>query len=192
MAHWVAQLGAADFEVRESAQRRLAELGDAAAPHLVGAVADPNPEKAGRAAVLLGTPTDPALRVELAANLLATTDPDTMEWAVHMLFDSPGEVCDLFMERAERARGVERVVFEPIVEQLRSWKRMDDLFQRHHARIRQEKPEDAARMLEMHLSSNLYHAEAAYWMALDALMEYRARNLHGYEAVRKPASRPAR
>ncbi len=164
-------LGARAFQTREAAQRELKELGDEAAVYLIPFVSDPNNEIASRVTAALATPRDPALRVELAIRLLTTTDPDWMERGVYVLFSSPGDVCDLFVERTRKAKGLSRVVLEPVREQLLEWKRMDEVFQRNYERIRLKSEEKAEALRKSNEDSRLYHAEAAYWGAHDALLD---------------------
>ncbi|HKQ47277.1 MAG TPA: hypothetical protein VJZ71_04305 [Phycisphaerae bacterium] len=169
----VAELGSPDFKARESAHRQLAAMGDAVSVELIEYIADPDEEIASRVVALLGKPKDPALRVEVAVRLLSTADPDWMERGVHLLFESPAEIIERFFDRTKDARGVERVIFDIVGERLRSWKKMDDIFQANYARAKEKNPEAAERLLQSNRESNLYDAEAAYWSAVEAVEDYR-------------------
>jgi hypothetical protein len=142
----IAELGAADFKTREAAHRRLEALGDSASAELIEHVADSNEEIANRVVAILGKPKDPAVRVELAVRLLETADPDWMEKGVYLLFDSPEEVIDLYFRRTKGAHGLQRMIFEIVGQQLRSWKKMNDIFQDNYERIRRKNPEAAERL----------------------------------------------
>lgn len=168
----VAQLGAREFQQREQAQHELAAIGEQALHHLLPYVTSEDQEIASRVASILGTPRDPELRVKLAMRLIESTDPDWMERGVHMLFKSPGEVFEPFMERTKSARGIGRVLYAPVREQFEAWKRMDDMIQRTYERVRMKDAERAEQLLKTHAESNMYCAEAAYWGALEALEDY--------------------
>jgi hypothetical protein len=187
----VSQLGSADFKTREAAHRRLAEMGEEVSAELVGYVTDPNEEIASRVVALLGKPKDPALRVEAAVRLLATADPDWMEKGVYLLFDSPKEILDQYFERTKEAHGVERVIFEIVGERLRSWKKMNDIFESNYARAKEKNPEAAARLRQSNRDSNLYDAEAAYWSAVEAVADYRDPQGGEPRATTRPSSHPA-
>ncbi len=182
----VRQLGAAKYAVRESAQKQLAEMGEAALPYLMEFIGSENAEVSTRVASVIRRPKNPALRVEIAARLLSTADPDQMESGVYMLFESPLEDHDLFVERMRRARGVERAILEPVAERLAVWKDITERFNRRYARLRREKPEAAERELKNHRETKYYQAEAAYWPALEALEEYEVRD----RPVHRPTTRP--
>jgi len=172
----VRQLGSAKYAARESAQKQLADMGEAALPYLMEFIGSDIPEVANRIASVIRRPKSPPLRVEIAARLLATTDPDQMESGVYMLFESPVEDCDLFAERVKNATGVERVIFEPVAERLAVWKDMTVRLNRRYAKLRRDKPEAAERELKNHRETKYYQAEAAYWPALEALEEYEVRD----------------
>lgn len=177
----VAQLGAREFKLREQAQRELAGLGESALAYLVPHVTSKDPEVAARVASLLGTPTDPALRVELAIRLIESTDPDWLERGVHMLFKNPEESYALFMERTASSRGVLRAICAPIREQFESWKRLDKVFQRTYSRMKEKDLERAEQMRKSHAESSMYCAEAAYWSALEALEDFRQHPIEALE-----------
>lgn len=167
----IAQLGDVDFTLRDRAEAELKSLGEVAVPLLIEHVSSDNSEIAARSAHILGTPADPVLRVELAVRLLSTTDPDEIERAVHMLFEEPSRVCDVFVKRTETLVGDTRVLAEPIARQLAVWKGKDELTQRNIARFRETNPDAARRIATMHEESRLYDAEAAYWIAWDTLLD---------------------
>lgn len=172
----VRQLGAAEYAVRESAQKQLADMGEAALPYLMEFIGSDDSEVSNRVASVIRRPKTPALRVEVAARLLSTADPDQIESGVYMIFESPVEDYDLFVERMRKTRGVERAIFEPVAERLAIWKEMTERFNRRYARLRREKPEAAERELKNHRETKYYQAEAAYWPALEALEEYEVRD----------------
>jgi len=181
----VRQLGAAEYAVRESAQKRLADMGEAALPYLMEFIGSGDSEVSTRVASVIRRPKTPALRVEIAVRLLSTTDPDQMESGVYMLFESPVEDYDLFVERMRKTRGVERAILEPVAERLATWKDMTERFNRRYARLSREKPDVAERELKNHRETMYYQAEAAYWPALEALEEYEVRD-------HAPTSRPGK
>lgn len=189
VARLVSELGSARFQGRESAQRQLEGLGGAAMPFLVEHINDPDPEVAARVSALIRSPRDPALRVDVAVRLLETCHPDWMERAVFMLFEEPAEVCDAFIARAGERTGVHGAVFGAVAERFESWKRQDEVFNRHYERIRRKNPEGAARLLEMHRGGFMYEAEAAYHAAVEALLDHRGGKERASRAAR-PASRP--
>ena len=182
----VRQLGAAEYAVRESAQKQLADMGEVALPYLMEFIGGENPEVSNRVASVIRRPKTPALRVEIAARLLSTADPDQMECGVYMLFESPIEDYDLFVQHLRKARGVERAIFEPVAERLAVWKEITERFNQRYAKLRREKPEAAARELKNHRETKYYQAEAAYWPALEALEEYEVRD----RPFHRPTTRP--
>lgn len=184
----VRQLGAEQYAVRESAQKKLADMGEVALPYLMEFIGSDNPEVSNRVASVIRRPKSPALRVEIAARLLSTADPDQMESGVYMLFESPVEDYDLFVARMRKARGIERAIFEPVAERLAIWKEMTERFNRRYARLRREKPDAAERELKNHRETKYYQAEAAYWPALEALEEYEVRD----RPVHRPTTRPGK
>ena len=186
----VAALGSPDFAAREAAHQRLAGMGESINKELVHFIADPNEEIASRVVALLGKPKDPALRVEAAVRLLATADPDWMEKGVYLLFDSPNEILDLYFQRTKDARGVERVIYDIVGERLRSWKKMNDIFEANYARAKEKNPEAAERLRQSNRESNLYDAEAAYWSAVEAVADYRDPQGGEQGATSQPISRP--
>lgn len=186
----VADLGSPDFKTRERADDRLRKLGESANAELIEHVTDPNEEIASRVVALLGKPKDPALRVELAVRLLSTADPDWMEKGVYLLFDSPREIIDLYRARTKDAQGIQRVIFNIVGEQLRSWKKMNDVFLENYERIKRKDPQAAERLLETGRDSNFYDAEAAYWSAVEAVEDYRVVEKDDRAATSQPASHP--
>lgn len=164
-------LGSPRFKARQAAQRQLQVIGEAATPFLLPYISDPNPEIAGRVASLIRTPSDPELRVELAWRLLTTTNPDWMERAVHIVFEEPAETCDLFLARAKNAAGIDRVVSGPVVDWLEQWRKDNQRIRRQYEKTKRRDPAAAARLLDLQSGTNLYLAEAAYWEALEALLE---------------------
>ncbi len=188
VARLVRDLGSPRFTVRQAAQLRLSRMGDAVLPRLIPHVSDADPEVAARVAALIHSPADPALRVDLALRLMGTTNPDWIERAVHMLFETPAETCDLFIERAERARGVDRVLADPIAEEFRQWRQQERFFRRQYERIKSKDPRAAARLLKQHRAGDIYRAEAAYWSVVEALLDYRGAGPASRAA--EPATRP--
>ncbi len=183
----VAELGAPAYRVRENAQKRLAKLGEKAMPHLVEFIGTGGPEVSNRVTALITRPDDPHVRVEVAVRLLATADPDWMEPAVYMLFETPTVDYDLFVRRTAGAKGIEQAIFEPVAEQLHTWKRSTELFDKRQVRLLREKKAEAARKeRKLHEGSKLYQAEAAYWSAVEAAEEYGVPK----PARRNPATRP--
>lgn len=187
----VNRLADRSFATREDAQRRLEAMAETAAIHLARFITDPNPEIASRVAAILGTPRDPIVRTELAIRLIESTDPDWMERGVHMLFANPAETGEPFMERTRGEVGIRRVIFEPIREQMASWQRQENMFQRTYARMKEKNPERAEQLRRTHADSRLYCAEAAYWSAYDALLEEQSLGSTGSkEAEPAPSTRP--
>jgi len=184
----VRQLGAAKYAVRESAQKQLTDMGEAALPYLLEFIGSDNPEVSNRVASVIRRPKSPALRVEIAARLLSTADPDQMEAGVYMLFESPIEDYDLFVKRMKKSRGIERAIFEPVAERLAVWKDITERFNRRYARLRREKPDAAERELKNHRETKYYQAEAAYWPALEALEDYEVRD----RPLRHTTTRPVK
>lgn len=184
----VRQLGAAEYAARESAQKRLTDIGEAALPYLIEFIGNENPEVSNRVASVIRRPKNAALRVEIAARLLSTADPDQMESGVYMLFESPVEDYDLFTKRMRKTRGMERAIFEPVAERLAVWKDMTERFNRRYARLHREKPDAAERELKKHRETKYYQAEAAYWPALEALEEYEVRD----RPIHHPTTRPGK
>ncbi len=183
----VAELGAPAYLVRETAQKRLAKLGEKAMPHLVEFIGSGDPEVSNRITAMIKRPDDPHLRIEVAVRLLTTADPDWMEPAVHMLFETPTVDHELFVRRTAGAKGIEQAIFEPVAEQLHTWKRMTDLFDSRQERLLREKRFEAARKeRKLHEGSKLYQAEAAYWSAVEEMEEYKVPK----PARRNPATRP--
>lgn len=184
----ILRLGHPEYRVREAAQAELAALGEAALPHLADFIASADPEIANRVASLIHRPSDPALRVEIAARLLATADPDRMQPAVYMLFEEPLVDYPRFAERTKAARGLQRAIFEPVLDQLGEWRKITQRHLRRQAKlIRENRPEVAERERKRHKESRFYQAEAAYWQAVDALETFREERAKR----RGPASRPA-
>jgi hypothetical protein len=183
----VAELGAPAYRVREDAQKKLAQLGEKALPHLVEFIGSGDPEVANRITALIKRPEDPHLRIEVAVRLLATADPDWMEPAVHMLFETPTVDYDLFVRRTAGAKGIERAIFKPVAEQLHEWKRITEIFNRRHERLLRDTRIGATRKeRKLHEGSKLYQAEAAYWSAVEAIEDYGMPK----PARRYPATRP--
>ncbi|MCG8409345.1 MAG: hypothetical protein MI923_29420 [Phycisphaerales bacterium] len=168
----VLQLGAREFKTRNTAQKKLADLGEVALPYLVEFIDHPDAEITNRISALITRPQDPVLRVEVAVRLLSTADPDYMELAVYMLFESPLEDYDRFVKRTQGAVGLQRAIFEPVAEQLKFWKETTERFNRFYERIKRKKPDAAAKQLELHRGSKYYQAEAAYWQAIDAMESF--------------------
>lgn len=169
---WVRKLGSPRFVDRQAAQRRLEALGDSATPYLLRYISDSNPEIAGRIVASIRNPREPEDRVELAWRLLCTTNPDWMERAVHVIFEEPGETCDLFIDRAEDATGIDRVISEPVVSWLERWKEDDRRFKLRYEETKQGNPVAATRLRSMHIDGRMYLAEAAYWESLEALLDH--------------------
>lgn len=187
----IKQLGSRRFKDRESAQTKLAEMGDDAAALLVPHITSRDPEVAARVAAVLGTPSNPRVRVELALRLITSTDANWMERGVHMLFQSPRETAELFMERTGSARGRDRVIFEPIREQFEAWQRMERMFQEHYGRVKDKNPERAEALRKSHEESALYCAEAAYWGAQDALADAQTHPPPDSTASEPPTTAPS-
>lgn len=190
IADLVHQLGARSFQKREEAQRKLAALGPDAAKFLAPYITDSDPEIAARIAALVGTPDDPDVRIAVALRLIESTDPDWMERGVHMLFAEPGRVYDAFMRQTRETAGIRRIIFEPIREQMTSWKRQDELFQRNYARAMEKDPARAEQLRKSHADTRLYCAEAAYWGAFEAMMEEKEHERDRAGAEPTPTTRP--
>lgn len=188
----VAQLGSPDFKTRESAQARLSQIGESAMPVLVEFVGSKDPEIANRIAALIKRPRNPELRVETAVRLLATTDPDWMEMGVYMVFESPVEDYDLFVERTKDASGLQRAIFKPVAEQLKEWR---DTTIRHRDRqkalLADGREETAEKERGLHHGSMYYQAEAAYAYAIEAVEQAADTALSPVGTTQPAASQPA-
>lgn len=168
----VTQLGDRDYRRREAAQQDLAALGSAALPLLIQRVPNPDAETNDRLITLIGSPTAMALRIEFAARLLETADPDHMERAVYLLFDDPVAICEPFKLRVRDATGAMAAICAPIIEQLDRCRASDETTRNHIEKIRRKSPEKAAETLRKNKEGYLYNAEAAYWSAVEALAAY--------------------
>ncbi|MBX3394250.1 MAG: hypothetical protein KF841_02665 [Phycisphaerae bacterium] len=188
----VSQLGAADFKMRQAAQHELERLGERAMPVLVEFVGDANSEIANRVGSLIRRPRDATLRVETAAKLLATADPDWMEKGVYMVFETPVSDCELLAAKLDQSRGRDRAILMPVVAQLRMWRSMVVRFEERQARLLDENRTAVAdKERRLHEESMYYQAEAAYWMAVDASEEYSDASGQVSESTTQPAtSRP--
>ncbi len=167
-------LGHRDYRTRESAQRQLAALGDAALPEMVRSINHDNPEISRRIQGLIRRPDDPALRIETVRQLIRTGDQSQIETAVYMLFKTPIVDYPRFKRITDGASGIERAMFEPICEQLSQWRQITERFEARQARLVVEKPDAARREREMHEGTYFYQAEAALWTAIEAAEDYRA------------------
>lgn len=172
----ILRLGSADYRQRERAQGEIRRLGESAMPVICEYLSDPNPEIADRVFALVRRPRDAGNRIELAVRLLATGKPDRMERGVYMIFESPMTDYDLFVARTAGAKGLEQVIFEPVAEQMKNWRDQTVLFEKRQEMLQSEgKRAQALREREMHEAGMYYEAEAAYWTAVDAAQEYRAK-----------------
>jgi hypothetical protein len=187
----VRSLADANYQTREASQQKLQGLGDAALPLLVRHLASSNPEISSRVESIIRTPKDPRLCAELAFKLIATTDPDWMEKGVHMLYESPVEVSEHFAELAGKSQGIVRRVCEPVVSQLQETNRRWQHFLKRHRKLLEADPGQAAREFTMQTESNLYEAEAAYWMAHDVLLDEQEGTVTEGKPVKSAASEPA-
>lgn len=190
IAAQLAALRSKSFKAREQAQEKLRRAGNEALPFVIPLIADTDDEVASRAVEIVGKPADPAFRVEAAIQLLTTADPDLMERAVHMLYENPIAVGDLFAARTRDDKGVQRVITEPIATHLNaSVKRLRN-FQSHYDKIANEKPDAAEKQKKMSEETNGYEAEAAYWTAYEALLEYRRQVISEPKDPPAPSSQP--
>lgn len=167
----IRELSSPSFKARQAAQEALAAMGESALPCLLPHINDADAEIASRVVLLVGRPVRADLRAEAGYRLLISTDPDWMERGVHMLFESPAEVCDMFVALAEHAPQSSRAIVAPVQERLiasrERWRRFDERYQR----MRRKHAEVAEKERQMQLDSNRYEAEAAYWLAHDALLD---------------------
>lgn len=184
----VERLGDRDYRTREAAQIELKALGDAALPELVQSLDDKNPEIARRVQLLMRRPEDPKLRVETVRRMIATGDPALVEKGVYMLFKSPIEDYPLFKAVTAGSSGVERAMFQPVCEQLDQWRKSTEIFEGRQERLLAEKPDAARREREMHEGSYYYQAEAAYWQAVEACIDYRERAIVGHTPSTQPTA----
>lgn len=187
-------LGDRKYQTRESAHRQLAAMGDRALAQLAAAIQNPNPEVARRAQMLMRRPDDPVLRIKVVRCLIATTDPKLMEQGVYMLFRAPVTDYPLFKEVTDNATGIERAMFDPICEQMKQWRDSTLLFERRQSELIKTKPEAAERERNMHADTLYYQAEAAYWSAMDAVLDYREAAALKAQTTSQPAgatTRPA-
>ncbi len=168
----VTQLGDRDYRRRETAQQELAALGAAALPLLIQRVPNPDAEISDRLITLIGTPAALAHRIEFAARLLETADPDHMERAVYLLFDDPAAACEPFKLRVRGATGALAAICAPIIEQLDRCRASDENTRSHIEKIRRKSPAKAEETLQKNKEGFLYNAEAAYWSAVEALAAY--------------------
>ncbi len=183
----IQELADADYQKRESSQKKLAELGEPILPLLVQYVNDKNPEISQRVDALIGRPRNAVVRVEVAFHLLISADPDLMERAVTMLFESPVEDYDLFVQRTAETKGIQREVCKVVASQMHLWKQATEIAQRQYERFRETKPDAAERTLKLHRESRPYQIEAAYWTAIDVMEEYVG---EGESAPSNPENRP--
>lgn len=165
----VERLGDRDYRRREGAQQELASLGSDALPLLIQRVPHPDAEINDRLITLIGSPAALAHRIEFAARLLETADPDHLERAVYLLFDDPVAVCEPFKLRVRNATGATAAICAPIIEQLDRCRASDEITRSHIEKIRRKSPEKAAETLRKNKEGYLYNAEAAYWSAVEAL-----------------------
>jgi hypothetical protein len=147
-------------------------MGEAVLPALIPHISDDDAEVAGRIRELVAKPREPKLRVEIGARFIETADPDWMERGVHMLFEDPTSVSDLFAKRAQAAEGIRQALLTPVAEQLARTKARKENFRARYPKWAKENPEAAARLLNMDKASDLYDAEAAYWTAYDVLGDW--------------------
>jgi hypothetical protein len=183
----VARLGDRDFRAREQAQHELSTLGEPALVLLIDLLPHPVEEVNDRLVAIIAKPSHPALRVELAAKLLATGDRDRIEKACYMLFENPTAVCDLFIGRTRNATGVLKIVAPPVIEQLETRKKMTATLRERLPRLRQKNAEKAAGLEKMDADTNWYSAEAAIESAVDALAE--AADADAAQTQTRPAGR---
>ncbi|HUN80698.1 MAG TPA: hypothetical protein VMV81_04235 [Phycisphaerae bacterium] len=168
----IAKLSSRSFAERQAAQEKLKSLGESATAVVIQHLPNPDDDVARRLVDLIGKPHDIALRVDAAARLIETTDPDWMERGVQLLFEDPTAACGLFTEKSARVEGRARALFGPIAEQLQRSKSRHELFQAKLEKWRKQDPENAARMVVMERESDLYDADAAYWSAIEALDDW--------------------
>ncbi|HPF39514.1 MAG TPA: hypothetical protein P5081_07960 [Phycisphaerae bacterium] len=187
----IAQLGHERYQLREAAQRELKAMGDAALPDVAIAISHENPEIARRAQALLRRPKDARLRVEIVRRLIATTNPALVEKGVYMLFENPIEDYALFRELTDNASGLERAMFVPICDQLGQWRRITELFESRQAKLISEKPEAAIHERNQHADSYYYQADAAYYQAMDAILDFREASAAGLTTSRPTSEPPA-
>ncbi len=191
----VKALGSSVYRERERAQLELSRMGESAVPVLVDFIGDSNPEIANRATALIKRPTDPALRVETAARLIATADPDHIELGVYMLFESPVDDYDLLVQRTRGLTGIQKAVFEPILEQMAQWRAITIRhLERRKALLIENRLEVAENEQKEHGRSMYYQAEAAYMLAVDAALDYGSPQAEAPQAATQPAptTQPAR
>jgi len=188
----ILDLGAAEYRTRAAAQQALGELGEDAMPALIGYIDHADPEIANRVSALIVAPRDPALRAEVGARLLLTAHADHMQRGAYMLFEDAKKTIEYVQQRVEQADGLDRLILEPVALELREWNRMTDLTQRNVTRRREKKPEEADRILKLHMDARSLHAEAAYLLALDALYNHleEAHAASTQAAAPTPASQP--
>ncbi len=182
----VHEMGAPDFKRRERAWKLLQQLGEPAIPWLVPHFSNTNPEVRQRVGVLLKRPHDAEIRVQAAVSLIVSGNPAWIEKGVYMVFEDPIADYPLLAERLKTLTGIDRAVLEPVVDQLKGWKkqRVDHL--KRQADYRKEGREDhATKMQKMHKESLFYEAEAAYWMARES---YEKAHAEQHEAASQPAS----
>ena len=169
----VARLGSPRFQDRERAQGELSRLGEAALPILLEYISDKDPEIASRVRALIVRPRDPRLRVRTAVRLIATTDEDLMEMGVYMAFEDPLVDYQPFAKRLAEFSGIERAVLEPVAQQLKEWKEATERFNINCDRwIKEGKSEVVEKHRALHRESMYYQAEAAYWQAVDAALDF--------------------
>lgn len=186
VAELVSRLGAADYRIRDAAQKQLTQLGDSALPELLNHIADPDPEVARRVAEILPTPKDPAQRADVAVRLIETGRREYLRQAVLMLFDQPDDMHTQFKRAVAGRTGLVAAVAAPILDELDTWQRQQAAFRESVARNQDRNPEGIARLRKSHEESPPYLAEAAYWLALDARDDYYTRLATTQPSPREP------
>jgi hypothetical protein len=175
----VTRLNDRDFKSRELAQGELASLGEDIWPLLIEQIPHEREEVNDRIITVVGRPRDPRLRVELAARMLSTGDPERIQSTVYMLFEDPVAVCDLFISRTADAKGILKIVSPPIADQLVIRKKMTEAMATNLPRLREKNPEKAEDLVRLDTENNWLSAEAAALMAIEVLDEAPESSLRG-------------
>lgn len=186
---WALQLGDPDFRRRERAHEALTALGDSAWPTLFEFLDHPDAEISRRVAELLPVPSTPEDRAALAVRLIETGRRECLRHAVFVLFDDLGRTHEPFRAAVAGRTGLVAAVAAPILEELDTWNRHEQVLRRQTTQKADANPAGLAKLRALQDQNVPFLGEAAYWMALEARDEYLARTIMPPSATR-PAVAP--
>gem|GEM_PF-6662183 len=183
---WALQLGDPDFRRRERAQEALAALGESAWPAMFEFLDHPDAEISRRVAELLPVPSSPHDRAALAVRLIETGRRECLRHAVFVLFDDPGRTHEPFRDAVAGRTGLVAEVAAPILEELETWNRHEQVLRRQTTQKADSNPAGVARLRALQEQNVPFRGEAAFWMALEARDNYLARTT-GPPSTTRPA-----